>query len=506
MPNVTEPSGHPFSDRTPLRRANVAEFSVSELSFALKRTVEETFSFVRVRGEIGGFRGQHSSGHCYFSLKDEGARIDAVIWRTSYAKLRFKPQEGLEVVATGRLTTYPGSSKYQIVIEALEPAGVGALMALLDERRKKLAAEGLFDESRKAPLPFLPRVIGVVTSPTGAVIRDILHRLSDRFPRHVLVWPVRVQGETCAAEVAAAIRGFNALEPGGPVPRPDIIIVARGGGSLEDLWGFNEEEVVRAAADSAIPLISAVGHETDTTLIDFAADKRCPTPTAAAECAVPVRYDLLATVEGLGSRQRGSILRLLDDRRQRIKSAARGLPKPQDMLNLARQSFDMAAGRLASALKANTQHHAHALVATASRLNGRTLLTHCQREGERVGHFEARAQRAMRLRLTELGHRLDAQAKLLNSLGYQSVLRRGFALVLDQDGHPVRTAADTHAGQAVALRFQDGERQALIGGGSGTAQGSRRKAPPSAKRAGQGELFDAPTGSEGAKALFSGTE
>src|SRR4051794_15351553 len=284
-------------------RVNIPEWTVSELSAALKRTVEDAYGFVRVRGEITGYRGPHSSGHCYFALKDEGAKIDAVIWRTAFARIRFKPEEGLEVIATGRLTTYPGRSKYQLVIETLEPAGVGALMALLEERKKKLAAEGLFDEARKQLLPFLPTVVGVVTSPTGAVIRDILHRLSDRFPRHVLVWPVRVQGEGSAEEVAAAIRGFNAWPENGRTPRPDVIIVARGGGSLEDLWSFNEEIVVRAAAESMIPLISAVGHETDVTLIDFASVKRAPTPTAAAEMAVPVRSELLARIGSIAQRQ-----------------------------------------------------------------------------------------------------------------------------------------------------------------------------------------------------------
>src|SRR3979411_1796354 len=261
---------------------NAPEFTVSELSSALKRTVEDAYGHVRVRGEISGFRGPHSSGHCYFALKDESAKIEAVIWKGVHSRMRFKPQEGLEVIATGKLTTYPGSSKYQIVIEAIEPAGIGALMALMEERKKKLAAEGLFDEARKQLLPWLPEVIGVVTSPTGAVIRDILHRLEDRFPRRVLVWPVKVQGEGSAEQIAAAIRGFNALPEGGRVPRPDLLIVARGGGSLEDLWSFNEEIVVRAAAESMIPRISAVGHETDIPLIDFAADKRAPTPKAAA--------------------------------------------------------------------------------------------------------------------------------------------------------------------------------------------------------------------------------
>src|ERR1700736_1540011 len=294
---------------------NTPELTVSELSSALKRTVEDTYGHVRVRGEISGFRGPHSSGHCYFALKDESAKIEAVIWKGVHSRMRFKPQEGLEVIATGKLTTYPGSSKYQIVIEAIEPAGIGALMALMEERKRKLGAEGLFDEARKQLLPWLPDVIGVVTSPTGAVIRDILHRLADRFPRHVLVWPVRVQGDGSAEEVAAAIRGFNDLPVGGAIPRPDLLIVARGGGSLEDLWSFNEEIVVRAAAESMIPLISAVGHETDVTLIDFASDRRAPTPTAAAEMAVPVRVDLLLQIDSLARRQLSCWARWLEARR-----------------------------------------------------------------------------------------------------------------------------------------------------------------------------------------------
>src|SRR6476659_8062174 len=282
-------------------RLNLPELTVSELSTALKRTIEDAYGYVRVRGELGNVK-YHSSGHIYLDLKDDRACLAGIVWRTAAPRIKLKLEAGLEVVVTGRITTFPGQSKYQIVIETLEPAGLGALMALVEERKKKLAAEGLFDAARKQQLPFLPELIGVITSPTGAVIRDILHRLADRFPRHVLVWPVRVQGDGSAEEVAAAIRGFNALTVHGSIRRPELLIVARGGGSLEDLWSFNEEIVVRAAAASMIPLIAAVGHETDVTLIDFAADMRAPTPTAAAERAVPVRAELLVRVDGLGQR------------------------------------------------------------------------------------------------------------------------------------------------------------------------------------------------------------
>ena len=307
-------------------RLNLPELTVSELSTALKRTIEDAYGYVRVRGELGKVS-YHGNGHVYFDLKDDRACIAGVIWRSTAPRIKLRLEAGLEVVITGRLTTYPGRSQYQIIVETLEPAGIGALMALLEERKKKLAAEGLFDEARKQLLPFLPAVIGVVTSPTGAVIRDILHRLADRFPRHVLVWPVKVQGEAAAAEVAAAIEGFNALADDGTPPRPDLIIVARGGGSLEDLWSFNEEIVVRAAAASFIPLISAVGHETDVTLIDFAADRRAPTPTAAAEMAVPVRADLLVDVDSLARRALACWRRNQEARRAELRAAARALPK-----------------------------------------------------------------------------------------------------------------------------------------------------------------------------------
>src|SRR5262245_5154537 len=329
-----------MADRLAETATNLVEYTVSELAFALRRTVEDNFGLVKLRGEISGFRGRHSSGHCYFTLKDEKAAIEAVIWRSTFQRLKVMPEQGLEVVVKGRVTTYPDKSKYQIVIDDLEPAGVGALMALLEKRKRELAAEGLFDSQRKLKLPFLPRIVGVVTSPTGAVIRDILHRLADRFPCHVLVWPVRVQGETCAIEVATAIHGFNALIAGAPVPRPDLIIVARGGGSLEDLWGFNEEIVARAVAASTIPLISAVGHETDWTIIDLVADFRAPTPTAAAERAVPVRADLSLQVTGIGLRVVCCFRRLVEGQRYLLAALVRGLPRRSEILALPRQRFD----------------------------------------------------------------------------------------------------------------------------------------------------------------------
>ena len=353
---------------------NAPEFTVSELSSALKRTVEDAYGHVRVRGEISGFRGPHSSGHCYFALKDESAKIEAVIWKGVHGRMRFKPQEGLEVIATGKLTTYPGSSKYQIVIEAIEPAGIGALMALMEERKRKLGAEGLFDEARKQLLPWLPEVIGVVTSPTGAVIRDILHRLEDRFPRRVLVWPVKVQGEGSAEQIAAAIRGFNALPEGGKIPRPDLLIVARGGGSLEDLWSFNEEIVVRAAAESMIPLISAVGHETDITLIDFAADKRAPTPTAAAEMAVPVRAELFVEVTTFARRA------MLCWQRAPGQPAATNCaprrarcPPPANCWRSRGSGWMALPAALPRALKANTHAHFRRFAGASARLTLRVL-------------------------------------------------------------------------------------------------------------------------------------
>ena len=434
------------------QKSNTGEYSVSELSQALKRTLEDTFGLVRVRGEISGFRGPVASGHCYFSIKDEGAKIDAVIWRGSFSRLRSKMQEGLEVIATGKITSYPMKSAYQIVIENIEPAGAGALMALLEERKRKLTAEGLFDAARKKPIPYLPRLIGVVTSPTGAVIRDILHRLNERFPRHVLVWPVRVQGETSATEVAAAIDGFNRM-----AARPDVIIVARGGGSLEDLWGFNEEIVVRAVAASLIPVISAVGHETDTTLIDFVSDLRAPTPSAAAEKAVPVRAELLAEVASLSARLSGGLRRVMDERRTRVKSAARALPRPEELLGLARQRFDSASGRLVQALKANTREHGARLNRVGPRLSLAPLRAVIANERRSLDVSALRAGRGL-ARLVEFRRqRFENAAKLVESLSYKSALRRGFAVVRDDKGRPIHAAASVKQWQALSIEFADGE-------------------------------------------------
>ena len=350
--------------------SNVPEFTVSELSFALKREIETAFPRVRVRGEIS----QPSfprSGHCYFRLKDENAVLDGVAWKTTIPRLGLKIEEGMEVIATGKLTTYAGSSRYQIIVDRLELAGEGALLKLLEDRRKRLQAEGLFDLDRKRPLPFLPEVVGVVTSPSGAVIRDILHRLADRFPRHVLVWPVAVQGEKAAAEVAAAIAGFNRLPEQGPVPRPDILIVARGGGSLEDLWAFNEEIVVRAAAASTIPLISAVGHETDTTLIDFVSDRRAPTPSAAAEMAVPVRADLMAQTLDFGKRTMACMNRVLREANLAVTGLARGLGDPLRLIEERQQRLDVSGERLALATRQLVERRGHALAAGAAGESGR---------------------------------------------------------------------------------------------------------------------------------------
>jgi exodeoxyribonuclease VII large subunit len=515
---------------------NLVEYSVSELSNALKHTVEDTYGHVRVRGELGRIS-RPASGHIYLDLKDDRAVLAGVIWKGVAASMRVAPEQGLEVIATGRLTTYPGQSKYQIVIERIEPAGVGALMALLEEWRKKFTAEGLFDDAHKQPLPYLPDVIGVVTSPSGAVIRDILHRLSDRFPRPVLVWPVRVQGETSAAEVAAAINGFNALAPDGPIPRPDLIIVARGGGSVEDLWGFNEEIVVRAAYASNIPLISAIGHETDWTLLDHAADMRAPTPTAAAEAAVPVRAELLATVEDMAHRRKRGMARVLAEHKSTLRAATRGLPRLADLLAAPRQRLDIAASRIGQSLTLFTTGHRnrldvvsakltprlaellvmprHRLENTASRMGRslalfaaghrnrlavvsarlvpRTLLDSISSNQRRIAEQGARLARTMRQQLDRADRSLALQSSMLRTLSHKGVLARGFALVRDAAGHMIRLATGLDPGQAIAIEFVDGGATAQITGAVEVASRTEKKKRTSArdkpKNKDQGSLF-----------------
>lgn len=462
--------------------SNIAEYSVSEISGAIKRTMEDTYGYVRVRGELGRIS-RPASGHVYLDLKDERAVLSGVIWRGQASRLKIQPEQGMEVIASGKITTFPGQSKYQMVIDTLEPAGVGALMALLEERRKTLAAEGLFAAERKRPLPALPRVIGVVTSPTGAVIRDILHRISDRFPLHVLVWPVRVQGETCGAEVANGIAGFNRLPPDGAIPRPDLIIVARGGGSLEDLWGFNDEAVVRAAAASDIPLISAVGHETDWTLIDHAADLRAPTPTGAAEFAVPVRAELLASVDDLARRQVAALLRLARTRRTELRAAAAALPSPRDLLALPRQRLDTSGERLAPALNATLRDRRNRFTAATARLSPHALARGLGIARERLAGFEGRLARAHTQRLAAERARLSASAKLLDSLSYKNVLARGYALVRDADGQPIRSAKGVVPGARIGIEFGDDTRLDAVAGGDGPSPAPSDDAPakPAAK-------------------------
>ncbi len=494
----------------PVPGENAPEFTVSEISGAVKRVIEGEFSHVRIRGEIGRVS-RPPSGHIYMDLKDDRSVLAGVIWKGVASRLQTRPEEGLEVVATGRLTTFPGQSKYQMVIEDIRPAGVGALMAMLEKRRKALEAEGLFAPGRKKPIPYLPEIIGVVTSPSGAVIRDILHRLRDRFPRKVLIWPVTVQGQRCAVEVANAIRGFNALTPGGALPRPDLLIVARGGGSLEDLWGFNEEIVVRAAAESAIPLISAVGHETDTTLIDFAADRRAPTPTAAAEMAVPVRMDLLAWTDQQGARITGALVRGMDQRRQRLRDLGRGLPRPERLLDQPKQRLDYWGERLPQALTSLAQKKRNRLTEAAAVLRPRTLEVSLQQRrlaldalSRRLKPALARALRDQRReisdnrqKLADRSRRLDAawraQAdrraermraleRVLATLSYEETLNRGYAVVRG-DGAVVTTAEAAGQAGALEIQFRDGR----LAVGAGVRTGARPKSAP--KPPDQGSLF-----------------
>jgi exodeoxyribonuclease VII large subunit len=440
---------------------NAPAFSVSEISHALKRAVEDRFGHVRVRGELSGLK-RAASGHVYFGLKDADAMLDGVMWKGSAARLAFRPEDGLEVIATGKLTTYPGRSKYQMVAERLELAGEGALMLLFEKLKARLSAEGLFDPARKRPIPYLPKTIGIVTSPTGAVIRDILHRLADRFPSHVLVWPVLVQGDGAAAQIASAVHGFSAM----PVDtRPDLLIVARGGGSIEDLWAFNDERVVRAVAECTIPVISAVGHETDTTLCDFAADLRAPTPTAAAEMAVPVRLDLAERLGQAGLRLTGGIRRLLQRANERLEAQRRLMPKLADLAAPKQQRADELGERLKRGLQRRADVARVALAGSAARLNPALLSGQIAIRSERLARLRL-PQAMLQRRLVDAQAKLDALARLADSFHPEAPLRRGFARVTGADG---RTLTSTEAAQAagqVRIGFADGAVEAVVLSGS----------------------------------------
>ncbi len=489
----------------PREGENAPEFSVTELSGAIKRMIEGEFSHVRIKGEIGRVSFPRS-GHVYLDLKDDRSVIAGVMWKGVAARVSTRPEEGMEVVATGRLTTFPGQSKYQLVIEDLKPAGVGALMAMLEKRKAMLQAEGLFAQERKKPLPYLPEIIGVVTSPSGAVIRDILHRLRDRFPRKVLIWPVAVQGEQCAPQVANAIEGFNKLTPGGAMPRPDLIIVARGGGSIEDLWGFNEEVVARAAAASDIPLISAVGHETDTTLVDFVSDKRAPTPTAAAELAVPVRLDMLAWVEEQGARLTRGLEQGLSQRDQRLRDLARALPRADTLLQTPRQRLDTAADALPRALQSGIQSRRVTLAEKSGGLSDKTLLRMIEIRRQQLGRYGDRLSvdalnrditrqkdktRDLSRRLSDAGtrqvqtlkDRLASLDRMRETLSYTATLQRGYAVVRG-DGQLVKTSAEASAASALEIEFADGRLSVGAGGAvapSAPPQPAREKPKPAPK-------------------------
>jgi exodeoxyribonuclease VII large subunit len=522
MSDVAEPS-----ESTSGSSSNVQPYSVSELAFALKRTIEDRFGFVRLRGELSKVT-FHSGGHVYLDIKDDRASISGVIWKTQVPRLGIKPQTGMEVIVTGKITTYPGRSQYQIIIETMEPAGVGALLAQLERLKAKLQAEGLFEASRKRRLPTMPAVVGVITSPTGAVIRDILHRIRERWPCRVIVWPSIMQGDGAAAQVAAAIAGFNRLAPGGPIPRPDVLIVARGGGSVEDLWPFNDEALVRAAAASAIPLISAVGHETDTTLIDFVSDRRAPTPTAAAEFATPVLAELAASLADFERRLMVGGGRMLEHRRTRLAAAERGLPRPQELLALATQRLDIASGRLGAGLQRNVAVHAQALAGPAAALKRGLLDQPMARKGQRVAELAARMgpvvarrlqhdrerlaglerrqagvldqpiarqrQRVQELaarlgpivarRLVREGERLASLERQRQALDPEGPLDRGYALVKRADGSLALSARALTPGESVTLKFTDSERGAMIDGAPYRRKPRKAGADPS-----QGDLF-----------------
>lgn len=478
---------YPFDNDPPA--TNAPEYSVTEISLALKRTVEDQFGYVRIRGEISGSK-RATSGHVYLSLKDDKSIMDGIMWKGTADRLTFRPEDGLEVVCTGKLTTYPGRSKYQIVIERMEVAGEGALMALLEKRKKELAAEGLFDSDKKQDIPYLPTVIGVVTSPTGSVIRDILHRLSDRFPRHVLVWPVMVQGEGAAAQIAAAIDGFNNMDSAEGIPRPDVLIVARGGGSLEDLWAFNEEIVVRAVARSSIPLISAVGHETDTTLIDYVSDFRSPTPTAAAEKAVPVREDLVYTVQDYDLRLEKATRRYFNELKQKVEGLERGLPKPSELLALSTQKFDELSERLPRALKVGVERQAIRLDGIKRTLRVGTVVAEIKRFEEKVSTTFERVGRAVDNVTKQKRNLYESSARLLESLSYHKVIERGFAVIRDENGKALSEGKSLNNGVRLGIEFRDGQIDAIVMDDKSIKNRNRKKAQSSAeKQEKQGRLL-----------------
>ncbi len=519
--------------------SNAPEFTVSELANGIKRTIEDTYGRVRVRGELGRVT-IAKSGHCYLDLKDDRAVINSIIWKGAMARLAMRPEEGMEVIATGKMSTYPGRSNYQLVIDRMELAGEGALMALLEKRKRALAAEGLFAEDRKRALPFMPKTIGVVTSPTGAVIRDILHRIEDRFPTRVLVWPVLVQGDRAAQQIAGAITGFNNADG---FPRPDVLIVARGGGSLEDLWCFNEEVVVRAAANSRIPLISAVGHETDTTLIDYVSDKRAPTPTGAAEVAVPVRADWLETVDDYGLRMMRGLRRSVADATTRLRAArlpsldgvlanptlrleaarlprfetfvapkraqlsrlhltspaslirtksaqlsAARLPIPARLLESSQSRLQRTTERLGAAAMRQTERQRNQLARVT--LSAQPIRRDIDAKSDRLARITASLGRAGRSALEADRARLDRASSLLDALSYQGVLARGYAMVTDADGAVVRSAEQAMPGQPVTLTFADGKRAAVIDGATAKKRkASKPKASKSKSATDQASLF-----------------
>jgi exodeoxyribonuclease VII large subunit len=517
-------------------RDNNPPQTVSELSFALKRTLEDRFGHVRLRGEISKVN-HHASGHVYLTLKDDKAAIDGVIWKGSVRGLGVRPESGLEVIVTGKITSYPARSSYQIVIETMEAAGAGALLAQLERLKAKLAGEGLFEPGRKKPIPTFPAVVGVITSPTGAVIRDILHRIAERWPCRVIVWPCVVQGDAAAGQVAAAIRGFDSMKPGGAIPRPDVVIVARGGGSVEDLWAFNDEALARTVAGASIPIISAVGHETDTTLIDFVSDRRAPTPTGAAEIATPVLADLQYAVADFDRRLARAGGRILEDRRTRLRAAARGLPaRPEDVLALPQQRLDHAGSRLASGLTRNTALHERTYVGVSSRFSRGLLDRAIDRRKDRLESVAARLRvglnanstahefvldrilvrfsrdlldRRLDLRRTQIEaagsklqafprRRLDAETARLAALSRAlaglnpKTPKPGFARIESEDGTMIAAAATLKDGQAVRLVFADGSRGARIDGGDASSPPSKVPASPPRTKApppGQGDLF-----------------